>query len=358
MSTDNGDQRKRSPWSGVVGTVLRVLLFLFIFGVILPLFIDYGAVFDAITGLSWWQFLVLLGLALLRVPTEALIYRALLPGLRITAGSECFLSQDFVGTITPPGGTSLVQYSYFRHEGFDHDQSLSAAIATFFFPTAGRMALPIVAFAFLLLAGEATTEALIIAGISIAVLAVGVVFLALIGRSDGTARWLGDHIGNLISWVLAKFNRGPVTDLGDRVVEFKGHILDMVRRRWKTGTIAVAANLFVTYLMFFAAVRFVGLGSDEVGWAQIFAVFAAALFSAVVIPITGNGIGTVDAVMIPALSTLTGGGDLPAAATFLWRAFYSFLTVPLGALTLMRFRRAEKRRAEAEEHGPVAPEIA
>ncbi len=330
---------KKSVRQRLVGLAVQVAVLVFIFGILLPLFIDYRAVFDAIAGLSWWQFLVLLALSVLRVPTEALIYRALLPGLHVRVGSEAYLSQNFIGLFLPPPAPSVMQYGYFRSDGFDQRKSLTAAIGTFIFPTVGRMAIPLAAFLLLLIAGEATTEALIIALASLAVLAVASLIVWLVGRSEGSARWLGDLAGRGISWGLAKFNRDPVTGLGEMLVEFRDNTFALVRRRWRAGTMAVAINLFVSYVTLLASVRFVGLSGDEISWVHVFAVFAVSFFAGVVFPITGSGLGIVDAVMISTLSTLSGNGDLSAAAAFTWRAFYSFVTVPLGVFTSGRFRR-------------------
>jgi len=52
-----------------------------VFGWLLPQFIDYEDVWDALTELSPWEIVVLFALGLVRIPSEALMYRAFLPGL-------------------------------------------------------------------------------------------------------------------------------------------------------------------------------------------------------------------------------------------------------------------------------------
>lgn len=340
MTTAEEARPKKPVRQRLITLLVQAAVLVFIFGILLPWFIDYRAVFDAIAGLSWWQFFVLLTLSVLRVPTEAFIYRALLPGLRVRVGTEAYLSQNFIGTFLPPPAPSVMQYAYFRSDGFDQRSSLTGAIGTFIFPTGGRMGIPLAAFLLLFLAGQASTKALIIALASLAVLAVVSVVVWFVGRSERSARWLGDLAGRLISWGLAKFNRDPVTNLGEMLVEFRNNTFALVRKRWRVGTMAVVINLVVSYLMLLACVRFVGLSNAEISWVLIFAVFAVSFFAGVVFPITGSGLGTVDAVMISTLSTLSGNGDLSAAAAFLWRVFYSFITVPFGVFTCGRFRRA------------------
>jgi len=61
----------------------------------------------------------------------------------------------------------------------------------------------------------------------------------------------------------------------------------------------------------------------------------------VVFPITSSGLGVVDAVPIAMLLELSSAPDgTLLAAALLWRVFYSLITLPLGAITLSRFRKA------------------
>ena len=58
-------------------------------------------------------------------------------------------------------------------------------------------------------------------------------------------------------------------------------------------------------------------------------------------PITGSGLGVVDAVLIAMLIELgSASDDALVAAALLWRVFYSVIPLPLGAITLGRFRKA------------------
>ena len=62
-----GGAKRLSPLRRVVRIVLGIGLIVLLFGVILPAFIDYGLVFDAMRSLEAWQVGVLLLLATLRV---------------------------------------------------------------------------------------------------------------------------------------------------------------------------------------------------------------------------------------------------------------------------------------------------
>jgi uncharacterized membrane protein YbhN (UPF0104 family) len=99
------------------------------------------------------------------------------------------------------------------------------------------------------------------------------------------------------------------------------------------------------------ALRFVGVSGAELSAGDAFPALAIAFWAGAVFPITGSGLGVVDAVLIASLVELGGSSDdALVAAALLWRVFYSFVTLPLGAITLSRFRKANPdllRRATA-----------
>ena len=97
-----------------------------------------------------------------------------------------------------------------------------------------------------------------------------------------------------------------------------------LREGWALGSIGVAANLFVTYLILLASLRFVGVSSAELSAPDAFAAFAIAFWAGAVFPITGSGLGVVDAVLIAMLIELSSASDdALVAAALLWRVFYS-----------------------------------
>lgn len=343
--TETDDVPQKSTKQRVVRSLIVVAVLVFVFGWLLPQFIDYDLIWEALTNLTFQDLLVLSLLAIARVPTEAMVYRAMLPGLSLRVGSEAYLSSNVAANVMPPGASSVVQYAYFRTAGFDNQSSTTGALGTFVFPQGARLALPIVAFIVLLGVDNVDNEALIITGISVALVAVVGVLIWLIGRSETSARWVGAKLGQFVSWIMVKFKKDPVGDLGDQVVDFRDNAYRVVAKRWPVGSIAVALNLFLTYLILVASLRAVGVEQSELGLAVTFAAFAVAFFAGVVIPITGSGLGVVDVVMVSALSASTTGDvgvNVIVAAVVLWRLFYGLLAFFPGILTLTRFAKANR----------------
>ena len=331
----------RPLWKRLLKPALMVAALVVVFGWLLPQFIDYEEVWEALTLLDAWEVVVLLALALARVPTEALMYRAFLPGLSLWRGSEAYLSSNFAGQLLPPPSANVVQYGYFLGGGYAPDAARLAALGSFVFPTVGRFLLPLVALAVLLVTDEVDDSVALAGALSLVTTAIagiaGYVFL----RGEGSARWLGAKAQRPLSWILVKSRREPIEDGAAAAAELRTRALTVLREGWALGSVGVAANLFLTYLILLAALRFVGVSSAELSAADAFAAFAIAFWAGAVFPITGSGLGVVDAVLIAMLVELgTADDDALVAAALLWRVFYSVLALPLGAITLSRFRNA------------------
>jgi uncharacterized membrane protein YbhN (UPF0104 family) len=322
----------------VVKCALVIAALVVVFGWVLPRFIDYEQVWDALTGLDSWELVILLGLGLARVPTEALMYRAFLPGLGLWRGSEAYLSSNFAGQVLPPPSASVVQYGYFRGGGYPPDAAGLAATGSF--PTVARFLLPLVALLLMLLAGEVNGSIAVAAGLSLVVTAVAGVAGYFFLREEHSARWLGAKAARPLSWILVKVKREPIEDGAGQAATMRTKALAVLRAGWKLGTIAAAVNLFLTYLILLAALRFVGVPAPELSAIDAFAAFAVAFWAGAVFPITGSGLGVVDAVLLTLLIELGSASDESlVAATLLWRIFYTVLTLPPGAITLSRFRK-------------------
>ena len=159
-------------------------------------------------------------------------------------------------------------------------------------------------------------------------------------RRESAARWVGAKAQRPLSWVLIRLKRKPIEDGPGQAGRLREQVLLVVRTGWKLGSAGVAANLLLTYLILFAALRFVGVSGDQLSGSNAFEAFAIAFWAGAVVPITGSGLGVVDAVMLAMLvESSSAPDDVLLAAVLLWRVFYSVVALPLGALTFARLRR-------------------
>ena len=123
--TSVAESPRRPLWRRLLRPMLMVAGLVVVFAWVLPQFIDYDHVWSALKQLDAWELVALVVLALARVPTEALMYRAFLPGLRLMRGSEAYLSSNLAGQLLPPPSASVIQYGYFRGGGYEADAARS-----------------------------------------------------------------------------------------------------------------------------------------------------------------------------------------------------------------------------------------
>jgi hypothetical protein len=89
----------RAWWRRLLRSALVMAALAVVFGWLLPQFIDYEEVWAALAELDGWEVVVLVALGLARIPTEALMYRAFLPGLGLRLGTEAYLSSNLAGQV-------------------------------------------------------------------------------------------------------------------------------------------------------------------------------------------------------------------------------------------------------------------
>ena len=186
--------------------VILIAVLAVVFGWLLPQFIDYEEVWDALSQLDRWEVVALLALGVARVPTEALMYRAFLPRLGLRRGSEAYLSSNFAGLLLPPPTASVVQYGYFRGASYGPNAAGLAAFGSFVFPTIGRFLLPLVALALLLVTGEVNDTVAFAGVLSLVISAVAGIAAYLFLRRERSARWVGAKAQRPLSWILVKLD--------------------------------------------------------------------------------------------------------------------------------------------------------
>ena len=267
------------------------------------------------------------------------MYRAFLPGLKLWYASKAYLSSNFAGQLLPPPSASVVQFGYFRGAGYPPDAAGLAALGSFVFPTVGRMLLPLVALTVLLVAGDVSGSVILAGALSLAISAIVAIAGYAFLHHEHTARRLGAATERPLSWVLIKLHRDRVQDGAAKAADLRRRALAILHAGWALGFAGVAANLVLTYCILLAALRYTGVTATELSAAEAFTAFAIAFWAGAVIPITGSGLGVVDAVMITMLVELgSADDDTLLAAALLWRVFYSIIPLPIGAITLARFR--------------------
>ena len=180
-----------------------------------------------------------------------------------------------------------------------------------------KLGMPVLALALVLLQGGAGGGRVLAAVVGIAGLVTAIVVFALMLRSEEQARRFGLLAGRVATRLLRMVRRGPVSGWELATVKFRNRTIDLVSHRWISITVWSLVSHLSLYAVLLVALRDVGV-SNEVGWAEVLAVFAfARLVTAILItPVGLAGRGGPDRRADRRRRQLAGGrrgADLPGA---------------------------------------------
>jgi putative heme transporter len=316
---------------------------------ILPQLADLAEVRATLTDLDG-PWLVLLGVgAAWNIATYQFVMMAALPGLSM---SRAFIAGQLSTAIanTVPAGAVVgvgVTYTVLRSFGHDSQRIAIAAAVTGIWNTFVKLALPVVALAILAAGGEATSGLLLPATFGLVVLAASLVVGGLSLSQERYARRTGQWTERSVNRLRQLIRRAPITDLSERFAGFQRRSAGLLSQRWSWLTLATVISHLSLFALLLACLRAVGIGPDEVSWAEAFGAFAFVRL-ATALPITPGGLGVVELGFAAAL-TLAGGPPAPVlAAVLLFRALTYALQVPVGAVCWVVWRRSSRDGVPAE----------
>lgn len=302
--------------------------------------------FRSIGNIDAVEWLILIVVAMVRFLPEGGVYVAAQPGLTVGQGVRLYLVSETLASV-PPGGLDLVsRYQMTRSWGFSPSESTSATIASWIFTAASKLMLPIVAVGFLAVRRIRADDLDLLAGIALVLFVVGAIGLYLVLRSPGLAETIGQLLGTGVHWIAGIFRREVKTDFRDLVVEFRVQASDVLRRRTPIGVAVAVLARVASFLVLLLAIRFVGIGSDQLDWTVAFAAFAVVM-AITVIPIFSLP-GLTEAILIGTFNAAAGGGvaDQITAAVFVYRILTWLLPIPFGGFAFTRWR--DQVRAEGK----------
>ncbi|MGI9577944.1 MAG: lysylphosphatidylglycerol synthase transmembrane domain-containing protein, partial [Microthrixaceae bacterium] len=342
VTSEAGQSPARSRRNTIIQAVIGIGLIILLFGVILPAFIDYELVFDAMRSLEIWQLGVLLVLALLRIIAESSLYSAAIPGLGFGPGLKSFLASNTVADLAPPPADLAVRFGMYKSLGISTERAGAGIIISGVFSIGARLVLPVIALVIVLVSGvdDETTWVLAALGVS-ALVGAGALITMMIRSEQWTAR-VGEWVGRAAERVAARFGRKiDAADLGTKAAEFRGRLVGVVRDRWAHASAAVIASHLVSYAVLLAALRFVGVSNAQIDWVDLLVAYAIVRLITL-IPLTPGGIGVAAAGYVVLLSANDDSlANLIGAASFLTRIFVWLVPLLIGIFPLITWRRTQ-----------------
>jgi uncharacterized membrane protein YbhN (UPF0104 family) len=344
----------------IISFVVGVGLVLVIFVVAIPRFANYHDVWTAMSTLTPIESVSLLAATVFNLYTYWLANQAALIGLSLKKAAVVTQTSTTVANTLPAGGALAIGISatMLNSWGFTAGEITLYVGVTGIWNIFAKLALPVLALAFLVLTGTTDPALVTAAAIGIAFLAVAVTLLVLVFRSEKMARRVGSGVGRIWSAVIKVFRKPPITDMGDRAAKFRRETIILVRRRWFRITWTTLLSQVALFFVLLLSLRHMGVSEEEISTAQVFAVYCfSRLLSA--IPITPGGVGVIDLGYIGGLGAFDSAEKAQiVAAVLIFRVLTYGIQIPIGALTYLYWRQKKSWLRDTPPPGSIAHELA
>jgi uncharacterized protein (TIRG00374 family) len=341
--TSTLDKRKT-----IIGAIITVATLAVVFLGIIPKFGSYADAWAEIQQMSTAS-LVALGLAtIITVLVYVLPYQAAIPGLAYKPAFVIRQTSFMISNTIPAGGAFglAVQFAMLTSFGVALAVATAGIAVTSLWSLLMTLTLPVFGVLAALTTGEIEQRWVSVAIIGIVATVVTVVLLALILRSEPSARRVGE-LGNRI---LAPINRRRAQpwDAVGMTLDLRNSTASVVNERWRWITVSNYLVVLAQFsILWFAIIGVTGRDPSPLTLAGAFAAFAISRMASM-IPITPGGLGTVDAALIALLVTFGLTESVAVASTLVWRAASFVPQVCLGVATFVYWRvHAARSRAQA-----------
>ena len=346
VPTDAKRSRTRG-WRRWLAPALSVALVAAVFAWFLPQFTSLSDVWTSVRAMTWVEVAVLVAAALWNLATYQFLMMTTTPGLTFRQATVSTESTTAVSN-TVVGGAAIalgLTYAMNTSWGFSRSRTSVSLLISGLWNNFAKLALPVLALVLLAFTGTPTAGRVVAGLLGVAALLAAVVALGMLLRSEAAAARIGDGAARVATAIRRPFGRGPVTGWDKATRKFRGRTILLLRARWHWITLTTLVSHLSLFLVLMLALRFVGVGADQVSIAEALAVFAfARLLTA--IPFTPGGLGVIELALITGLSTAGGPRALVAAAVLIFRALTFVLPIPLGLGTYVFWRRNRSWRRE------------
>ena len=323
----------------IVRTIIVIGFFIFVYGILLPRFIDYQEVLASLQALSAAQLGITLILGFIMWVLASSVQAALLPGLGLVHSTQSFLSGQAVSNTIPGPVDLAVRYILYRQWGHAAEPSSFSIVLAGVFDQLAALSLPIIAVVLLALSGTVNGPLLVL-GI-IGAVAIGLIFGVGIKalRSESFAARIARLSERIIRAVFHFIRRPTPTGIPERALAVRASVKDLLLSR---GGLAYGADLsgrLFYGLVFLVCLRETGVAESAISGAEIIAVYAA-VGILLILPISPGGAGTPQVLYIGLLTNIAPDYSAQiSAGVFLYFTVQWILPTIIGWIVLGVLRR-------------------
>jgi uncharacterized membrane protein YbhN (UPF0104 family) len=286
-----------------------------------------------------------------------------LPGLRLREAAVTNTASAALSNTVPEGGAVAtgLNFAMLRSWGFTLGDITSEVLVTGTWSQLMKYVLLTIGLVAVVLQGwapDGTGWWALALGVLVAI---AIVLLGLVLRSEAFARRLGAWCDALAARVRRRIRRTPDPGLTDGLPLFRTRMVGLLRLCWGRLTLAMLVSQLTVVLVLGACVRTQGLDRATISWAVILVAWGLVTFASLLIP-TPGGLGVAEVVLVGVLGYGLPSADQPAvlAAVVLYRVATFLVPIPIGLVTYLYWRRSTAWRRPAGSRGPsgVDPDAA
>ncbi len=306
----------------------------------LPQFTSLSDVWASVQDMTAVQIGLLLLATVWNLATYQFVMVTTTPGMTLRQATVSTETTTAVANTLVGGAAVAMGLTYAMNSswGFSRSRTSVSLLTSGLWNNFAKLGLPVVALALLAFTAPPTPGRLLAGLLGVVGLVAAVVGLWLVLRSRASAARVGVTLGRWVSALLRLVHRPPVHGWDLALTKFRDRTVLLLHARWHWLTLATVVSHLSLFLVLLLALRFCGVGADQVGWTEALAVFAfARLLTAV--PFTPGGLGVIEVAMISGLAAA--GGDRPAVAAgvLVFRVLTYVLPIPFGVLTYVFWQR-------------------
>lgn len=345
-ATPSGDEERKSPWPAVGRAALIVGIWIVIFGIVLPFFIDYGAVWDAVRGLSFVEIGILAVAAVIAYGMAGLTWSLLVPRLSILRGAMSWIIMFGMGSSVPLGPVNVgVTWVILRGWGVSHADATTVIPVYGVLSTVSRLALPLIAIAFITVTGSFSSTAnpavAWLVGVGAFVLfALAVTTLVAAVRSDRMGGWIGATGQRVVDLILGRIGRAS-PDVEGTVAQLRSSVGAMIRHKGIWALVASVLEHVVWMGVLVTGLRIAGVDDSQLSIGYIAVTYAFVMIAIALLPFLPGGVGISEVLFVAMLSAFAVGASEASitAGVFLYRLVFWFLPIPLAWILVWVARR-------------------
>lgn len=316
----------------LIGIAFPIALMYWIFVVKIPSQVSYAEVWATITSLSMGQNMLLLLAGLLTIIVYGWTSATVLPGLPLPQGIQSAVSGQLTSVVLPAPLDLVIRFKMYTSYGFSIDKSTvavgTAGIARYF----TVFTIPILGLAALVLSGQGTINYVLWLVGGTAAIVAALWLMRLILSSKKSAHKVGVGVQKIANAALRLVRRKPSHTIVATVVDFGARTHSVAVNHFKSISVSNIAWGLSCYLVLFLAIRFCGIGANDMSAAYILLIAGLMLlFNA--FPLTPGGIGVTETILLTIIPFSS--SEVQAAFTaslFIYRIYTWLLPLPVGAI--------------------------